>query len=87
MLAVQLVARGYRVFAGCLTPEGVEALRPETQNSDKLTAFKLDVTKQEDIAACADRIRAACPDGLEYGAPRPPTPSAGPAPRDTRAVN
>jgi len=69
MLAVQLVARGYRVFAGCLTPEGIEALQAETQNSDKLTAFKLDVTKKEDIAASADRIRASCPDGLEYGAP------------------
>ena len=65
MLALQLAARGYQVFAGCLSEDGIKALAHESEQSPRLEAFLLDVTKPADIKACADRIQAKCPNGLK----------------------
>ena len=63
---MQLVERGFHVMAGCLTAEGIKSLVAETGRAENLDAFLFDVTKAEDIAACAERVRTRCPDGLKY---------------------
>eukprot|EP00127_Corallochytrium_limacisporum_P006025 Clim_evm14s216 gene=Clim_evmTU14s216 len=48
MLSKQLHAKGFRVICGCLSQEAAETLMKECPG---LKAFKVDVTKQEDIDA------------------------------------
>ena len=67
------MARGFEVFAGCLTADGVKELERETNAAARLHAFVLDVSKPADVQACAERVRAHCPKGLKYArAPREP---------------
>jgi NAD(P)-dependent dehydrogenase (short-subunit alcohol dehydrogenase family) len=65
LLAVRLTAQGYRVFASCFTEDGPRALAEETHGAANLITFRLDVTKQDEIDACARMIAAHCPDGLK----------------------
>uniref|UniRef100_A0A670Z663 Retinol dehydrogenase 7-like n=1 Tax=Pseudonaja textilis TaxID=8673 RepID=A0A670Z663_PSETE len=51
-LARQLDARGLRVLASCLTPEGAEQLEKVT--SDRLKTTLLDVTNTENVAAATE---------------------------------
>ncbi|XP_063149809.1 retinol dehydrogenase 16-like isoform X1 [Candoia aspera] len=54
-LARQLDARGLRVLAACLTPEGAERLEKVT--SDRLKTTLLDVTSTESVAAAAEWVK------------------------------
>jgi len=72
MLATQLTAKGYRVFAACLTETGRQALLEKNGHAKNLTAILVDVTKQADIDACARLVAAQCPEGLKYVHRRPP---------------
>ncbi|XP_063149813.1 retinol dehydrogenase 16-like [Candoia aspera] len=54
-LARQLDARGLRVLAACLTPEGAERLEKVT--SDRLKTTLLDVTSTERVAAAAEWVK------------------------------
>ncbi|KAM6472861.1 retinol dehydrogenase 16-like isoform 2-T3 [Liasis olivaceus] len=54
-LARQLDARGLRVLATCLTPEGVEQLEKVT--SDRLKTTLLDVTSTESVAAATEWVK------------------------------
>ncbi|XP_028642542.1 short-chain dehydrogenase/reductase family 9C member 7 [Grammomys surdaster] len=55
LLAKQLVDRGMKVLAACLTEEGAQRLLQET--SYQLQVFLLDVTKSENIKAAAQWVR------------------------------
>ncbi|XP_025033208.1 retinol dehydrogenase 16-like [Python bivittatus] len=54
-LARQLDARGLRVLAACLTPEGAEQL--EKRTSDRLKTTLLDVTSTESVAAATEWVK------------------------------
>ncbi|XP_025033353.1 retinol dehydrogenase 16-like, partial [Python bivittatus] len=54
-LARQLDARGLRVLAACLTPEGEEQLEKPT--SDRLKTTLLDVTSTESIVAATEWVK------------------------------
>lgn len=55
LLARQLVDRGMRVLAACLTEEGAQKLQQDT--SYQLQTILLDVTKTESIKAAAQWVR------------------------------
>ncbi|KAM5287664.1 short-chain dehydrogenase/reductase family 9C member 7 [Ctenodactylus gundi] len=55
LLAKQLVERGMRVLAACLTEEGAQKLQQET--SYQLQTVLLDVTKTESVKAVAQWVR------------------------------
>ncbi|XP_070596772.1 retinol dehydrogenase 7-like [Erythrolamprus reginae] len=54
-LAKQLDARGLRVLASCLTPEGAEELEKIT--SDRLKTILLDVTNAENVVAATEWVK------------------------------
>lgn len=49
LLAKRLDSKGYRVFAGCLFPNGPDAKKLRESTSDKLTVIPLDVTSDESV--------------------------------------
>ncbi|XP_003476221.1 short-chain dehydrogenase/reductase family 9C member 7 [Cavia porcellus] len=55
MLARQLVERGMRVLAACLTEEGAQKLQQDT--SYQLQTIRLDITKTENVKAVAQWVR------------------------------
>ncbi|KAM6216067.1 short-chain dehydrogenase/reductase family 9C member 7 [Rhynchocyon petersi] len=55
LLAQQLVDRGMRVLAACLTQEGAQKLQQDT--SYRLQTILLDVTKSESVQAAAQWVR------------------------------
>jgi len=57
-----LVQKGFMVFAACLTQEGVT--RWQEKKLRNLRAFKLDVTKLNEILACAELVEKESPHGL-----------------------
>lgn len=59
-LALELVAKGWRVYAGCLTEEGRASLKERAgpAGGELLVALRFDVTKQEDIDEAVGRIKA-----------------------------
>lgn len=57
MTSLRLDSQGVRVFAACLTQEGADRLKARA--SDRLVAFVMDVTKDEDVKAAAQRIAAS----------------------------
>ncbi|XP_025033360.1 17-beta-hydroxysteroid dehydrogenase type 6-like, partial [Python bivittatus] len=59
-LARQLDARGLRVLAACLTPEGAEQLEKVTSNRLKTTL--LDVTSTESVAAATEWVKTCVGD-------------------------
>lgn len=62
MLALELVRKGWRVYAGCLTPQGVEALVSKAAGSaGTMIAVSMDVTKQADIDRVVKQIGDECP--------------------------
>ncbi|XP_075757956.1 retinol dehydrogenase 16 isoform X3 [Pelodiscus sinensis] len=65
LLARQLDARGLRVLAACLTPQGVEQLRQAT--SERLQTVILDVTRSDSIAAVAAWVKAQVGDKGLWG--------------------
>jgi NAD(P)-dependent dehydrogenase (short-subunit alcohol dehydrogenase family) len=56
--ARELDQRGFTVFAGVRRTQDGDALRANA--SDRLTPIRLDVAKDEDVAAAADTLGAAC---------------------------
>ncbi|XP_015790899.1 retinol dehydrogenase 2 [Tetranychus urticae] len=56
--ALQLNKSGFRVFAGCLFPDGkgAKSLKSSASNRDKIHIIKLDVTKDEDIETTVNLI-------------------------------
>ncbi|XP_076041213.1 17-beta-hydroxysteroid dehydrogenase type 6-like [Oratosquilla oratoria] len=50
-LALRLDKAGYKVYAGCLSPDGAGALTLKAECSSLLTVLPLDVTKDEDVKA------------------------------------
>eukprot|EP00164_Ancoracysta_twista_P005457 GFYU01007482.1.p1 GENE.GFYU01007482.1~~GFYU01007482.1.p1 ORF type:complete len:350 (-),score=73.56 GFYU01007482.1:43-1092(-) len=62
MLAQQLVAEGFHVFALCLTRAGADDLKK--QCSSNLTCIQGDVTKDSDIDNAVKTISGKCPGGL-----------------------
>ncbi len=60
--ALRLDAAGWRVFAGVRRKEDAEALREA--GSERLAPLLLDVTEPEQVAAAAETVTAAEPDGL-----------------------
>lgn len=55
-LAKQLVDRGMRVLAACLTAEGAQKLQQDT--SYRLQTILLDVTKSESVQEAAQWVRS-----------------------------
>ncbi len=56
------LAAGYTIFAGCRTPAKADDLQARaTQNPDRLTIVKLDVTDEPTIIAAAETIQAVTP--------------------------
>ena len=55
-LAIELDRQGSNVLAGVLLPENITSLK--SQLSPKATVFRLDITKQEDIDAAYDLVKA-----------------------------
>ena len=53
LTAKTLSKDGYHVFAGCLTKTGVESFH----EFDNITAFLLDVTKEEDISRTFELVK------------------------------
>ncbi|XP_026539665.1 retinol dehydrogenase 7-like [Notechis scutatus] len=64
-LARQLDARGLRVLASCLTPEGAEQLEKVT--SDRLKTTLLDVTNTENVAAATEWVKTCVGDKGLWG--------------------
>ncbi|XP_075757964.1 retinol dehydrogenase 7-like [Pelodiscus sinensis] len=65
LLAKQLDARGLRVLAACLTPQGAEQLRQAT--SERLQTVILDVSRSDSIAAAAAWVKAQVGDKGLWG--------------------
>nr|XP_006130883.1 17-beta-hydroxysteroid dehydrogenase type 6-like [Pelodiscus sinensis] len=65
LLARQLDARGLRVLAACLTPQGAEQLRQAT--SERLQTVILDVTRSDSIAAAAAWVKVQVGDKGLWG--------------------
>ncbi|KAJ1563953.1 hypothetical protein HK405_000189, partial [Cladochytrium tenue] len=63
-IAVQLAARGFTVFAGCLTDAGVADIITADVAPGSLDAFVMDITNAEHVAAARDRVQKMFPDGL-----------------------
>jgi hypothetical protein len=61
-LALDLCAKGWKVYAGCLLEESVAAL--QKRGKPNLIAVKLDVTQAEDIEAAVAKVDAENPQGL-----------------------
>eukprot|EP00927_Polykrikos_kofoidii_P069667 TRINITY_DN65233_c0_g1_i1.p1 TRINITY_DN65233_c0_g1~~TRINITY_DN65233_c0_g1_i1.p1 ORF type:complete len:322 (-),score=40.94 TRINITY_DN65233_c0_g1_i1:70-1035(-) len=55
-VALRLHALGANVFAGCLTEKSCKELNDLKENSGRMRAFRLDVTKDEDVAAAVKRV-------------------------------
>ncbi|XP_068210653.1 17-beta-hydroxysteroid dehydrogenase type 6-like [Palaemon carinicauda] len=51
LLAIQLDKMGFKVYAGCLMPEGKGALCLKEEASSKLTVVSVDVTKDDEVRA------------------------------------
>lgn len=49
LLARKLDSNGYKVFAGCLFPDGAHAKQLVSDCSNKLETIKLDVTSDDDV--------------------------------------
>jgi hypothetical protein len=62
-LALTLVEKGWKVYAGCLTDKGMAQLTQEGPGK-QLVVMKLDVTKPEDIKALVARVEAENPQGV-----------------------
>jgi len=64
-LALELVGKGWRVYAGCLTPEGMTALQTKAAGSTgTMVAVAMDVTKRVDIERVVKKIADECPKTL-----------------------
>ncbi|KAJ3334669.1 hypothetical protein HDU93_007453, partial [Gonapodya sp. JEL0774] len=61
LTALDLARDGFHVFAGCLTDRGIDALKLEAKKrqiaEQNITAFRLDVTKEEDAKRCWEMVR------------------------------
>jgi len=57
-----LAQRGFTVYAGCFSTEGLT--KWSKLGFSNVHAFALDVTKGEDVARCAALIQKECPQGL-----------------------
>lgn len=65
LLAVQLVAQGFTVFAGCLSQAGIEGITKEAEGkAGRLVALQLDVTKDESVAKFAEEVEKTGEKGL-----------------------
>jgi len=65
MLALQLVEKGWKVYAGCLTSQGMQALQSKAAGSAGImVAVLMDVTKQADIDRVIKKIGDECPEKL-----------------------
>lgn len=64
-LALALVRKGWVVYAGCLSPQGCQALQDKAAGSaGSMRAVAMDVTKQADIDRVAKQVAEECPGGL-----------------------
>jgi NAD(P)-dependent dehydrogenase (short-subunit alcohol dehydrogenase family) len=63
--ASRLAAEGFRVFAGVRTPRDVDSLRLEARAN--LSPLLLDITNEEQLAACAALLRSELPEGRLAG--------------------
>jgi NAD(P)-dependent dehydrogenase (short-subunit alcohol dehydrogenase family) len=62
LTAEALIKQGFLVFVGCLTPQAVAQW--QGRKLKNVRAFKLDVTKLEEIAAAAELVAKESPQGL-----------------------
>lgn len=63
--SLSLVKKGWKVYAGCLTPQGVAALQTRAAGSaGTMIALPMDVTKQADIDRMVKKIKEECPKKL-----------------------
>ena len=58
LLSLRLDQRGYKVFAGCLLPDGLGAQELRAQGSSGLHVMPVDVTAESSVDAANDYIRA-----------------------------
>jgi 3-hydroxybutyrate dehydrogenase len=64
-LALELVEKGWRVYAGCLTRQGMTALQTKAADSDgAMVAVLMDVTKRAGIDRLVKKIADECPKTL-----------------------
>ncbi|XP_061571476.1 D-beta-hydroxybutyrate dehydrogenase, mitochondrial [Cololabis saira] len=61
-LALGLDRRGFVVFAGCLSPEGVGAQSLARDGSSRMKLLKLDVTKDQDVQQAQKTVRKNLPE-------------------------
>uniref|UniRef100_V9L2Y1 D-beta-hydroxybutyrate dehydrogenase, mitochondrial-like protein n=1 Tax=Callorhinchus milii TaxID=7868 RepID=V9L2Y1_CALMI len=61
LLAQQLDELGFHVFAGCLSTQGPGAQTLAQTCSSKLRVFKMDVTRDEDVAAAKEYVLSNLP--------------------------
>lgn len=63
--SLSLVKKGWKVYAGCLTPQGVASLQTKAAGSKgTLIALPMDVTKQADIDRVVKKIKEESPKKL-----------------------
>jgi NAD(P)-dependent dehydrogenase (short-subunit alcohol dehydrogenase family) len=48
------------VYAGCVTDKGISALKSKCRILSNLVAVRMDVTKEEEVAAVVEIIKADC---------------------------
>lgn len=61
-VAQSLAHDGFLVFAGCLQPNGTGAQKLKDSCGGNVEILDLDVTSDEKVQKCADRIEAVCND-------------------------
>ena len=63
---MRLDRAGYKVFAGCLDPDGAGAQELRKQGSSSLDVVAVDVTSEESVDAASEYIRANLGDNGMY---------------------
>ena len=58
MLSVRLDQRGYKVFSGCLVPDGVGAMELKTKCSTNLHVLSVDVTRETSVKDAEEYVRS-----------------------------
>ena len=66
LLAQQLDANGFTVFASCLDPESKGAQDLMNTSSKRLKVFKLDVTKDEDVKEAVSFVKNSLQNNSQF---------------------
>lgn len=67
MLSVRLDQKGYKVFSGCLVPDGLGAEELKTKCSTNLHVLSVDVTSEASVKDAEDYVRSHLEDNVLWG--------------------